>query len=98
AVPTDDVKSCLSVLAAAQKAMPKLPVEKPPGEGWAVRVFEVRGPFALSLRRRTTKNLIYPNEVIERSFGVKATTREWSTVLAIEKILSGRASEPNKRA
>jgi hypothetical protein len=34
------------------------------------------------------ERLIYPNEVIEKHFGIAATTRNWNTVEAICKVLN----------
>jgi hypothetical protein len=35
------------------------------------------------------ERLIYPNEVIEKHFGIAATTRNWNTVEAICAVLKG---------
>jgi hypothetical protein len=40
-----------------------------------------------SLWRRREGRFIYPNEVVEKLFGVPATTRGWSTIGAIRKAL-----------
>jgi len=82
-----DVKPCVSVLAKAGKTGPALPLEKPAGTEWQVRIFRVEGPFVLSLRRRRGKTLVYPNEVVERSFGLPATTRDWNTITALGRAL-----------
>jgi uncharacterized protein (DUF1697 family) len=81
----------VTVMAKRPKALPELPLLKPDGDDWQVRVIRVIGPFALSLHRRMGKRLIYPNEVVEKHFGVAATTRNWNTVEAICDILNTRA-------
>jgi uncharacterized protein (DUF1697 family) len=50
-------------------------------------VVGLRGKFVLSLWRRTGKALLYPNEVVEKELAVAATTRNWDTVLKIDRIL-----------
>jgi uncharacterized protein (DUF1697 family) len=34
------------------------------------------------------KRLYYPNELVEKSFGQPATTRNWTTVIKLVEILS----------
>ena len=48
------------------------------------------GRYALSLRRRLGQGTIYPNEVVEKSLGVSATTRGWDTIQAICRILDSK--------
>ena len=69
--------------------IPRLPVDKPSGEEWQVRVVAVYGRFALSFWRRLGRSIVYPNEVVEKMFGVPATTRSWNTLLKIQDVLSG---------
>jgi uncharacterized protein (DUF1697 family) len=82
-----DLKTMVSVLAAKPKAKPTLPVSVPDGKEWQVRVASMDGPFVTSVWRRTEGRFIYPNEVVERLYGVPATTRGWSTIGAIAKAL-----------
>jgi hypothetical protein len=67
-----------------------LPLDKPEGADWQVRVIAAARPFVASLHRRQGRRLIYPNEVVEKSFGVTATTRNWSTIVSIAEILDGK--------
>jgi uncharacterized protein (DUF1697 family) len=67
-----------------------LPLDKPEGNDWQVRVFAIARPFVASLHRRMGRRLIYPNEVVEKSFGVVGTTRNWSTMVSIAEILDGK--------
>ena len=77
----------VSVLGGKPKASPKLPLRMPAAGPWQVEVAEVRGAFALSRRRPVGSNNLYPNEVVERHFGVAATTRGWPTFLRIRDAL-----------
>lgn len=79
----------VSVMAKAPLAHPRLPIEQPSGENWQVKIVEVRGRYALSLRRRTGEGALYPNEIVERSLNTRATTRGWNTITSICKILNG---------
>jgi uncharacterized protein (DUF1697 family) len=78
-----------SVLAWRPRTLPPLPITQPAGEQWQVKVIAVPGRVALSLSRRLGRRVVYPNEVVEKSLGVPATTRSWSTISAICDILKG---------
>jgi uncharacterized protein (DUF1697 family) len=85
----EDVVRYVSVLAKRPRALPPLPLSQPAGNDWQVKVVGVSGRFAFSLHRRLGRTLVYPNEVVEKRFGVAATTRNWNTISAICDILKG---------
>ncbi|MCB2153454.1 DUF1697 domain-containing protein [bacterium] len=85
-LPDEWIKAA-TILAAKPKKSPELPIDVPAGEDWQVRLVDQIGPFVLSLRRRIGKRLIYPNEVVEKHFGVPATTRTWNTIEKITAVL-----------
>jgi len=88
--PSDKDSRCfVTVMAKRPRTVPKLPISKPDGHDWQVKVVAVSGNFALSLWRRLGRSILYPNEVVEKTLGVPATTRGWSTITAICKILDG---------
>ncbi len=64
-----------------------LPLEVPAGSGWGVRVVGRSGRFLLGVRRRVDATGIYPNEVVERALGVRATTRDWTTIQKVAALL-----------
>jgi uncharacterized protein (DUF1697 family) len=84
----DDVSRYVSVMAKRPKTLPDLPIRQPDGDDWQVKVVAVSGPFALSLHRRQGRTLVYPNEVVEKRFGMSVTTRNWNTIAAICDILT----------
>ncbi len=81
------VRRFVSVLAKRPRTLPRLPLSRPAGDAWQVRIIALSGPFALSLWRRRTGRMLYPNEVVETAFAVPATTRNWSTIDAVRAIL-----------
>jgi uncharacterized protein (DUF1697 family) len=86
----DEMERFISVLASRPRKLPALPLSRPDDDDtWQVRVVCLTGKFALSLLRRVGQRLIYPNEVVEKSLGVPATTRNWRTVCTICDILNG---------
>ena len=85
-----DERQFVSVMAKRPRTLPRLPICQPAGDKWQVKIVGVSGRFALSLWRRQGGSLVYPNEVVEKKFGVPATTRNWNTITAISDILSSR--------
>ncbi|MCI0342154.1 MAG: hypothetical protein L0216_13590 [Planctomycetales bacterium] len=85
--PAANVKRFVSILEREPRSPPKLPIERPDGGPWEVRVVRLVGRYALSLSLRRPGGL-YPNEVVEKSLGVPATTRGWETVLEVARRLA----------
>jgi uncharacterized protein (DUF1697 family) len=79
-----DIGRFVSVLPKAPRSLPPLPIEQPAGARWEVRIVAVAGRFVLS-HRRTGQT--YPNAVVEKHFGLPATTRNWNTLETICGIL-----------
>jgi hypothetical protein len=84
-IPVPGSRQSITFLSAAPRSLPRLPLERPREGGWEVRLLAYRHPFVAGehLRRRADR-IVYPNEVVEKEFGVPATTRWWETVLAVE--------------
>jgi uncharacterized protein (DUF1697 family) len=82
-----EVDCFVSVLAERPAKRVALPIERPEGDAWEVRLFAVEGRFALCVRRRGARGRWYPNEVVEKTLGVAATTRNWATFQAIGEAL-----------
>jgi uncharacterized protein (DUF1697 family) len=89
AAETKDLRHYVTVMTKAPKAIPLLPIEKPDGRKWEVKLIEISGRFALSIWRRQTNGILYPNAVAEKLFNVPATTRNWNTISAIGELLTG---------
>ncbi len=87
--PPQGIQRFVSVLEEAPKARPSLPIDRPEGKGWEVRVERIVGRYALSLRKAGLTGRFYPNEVIEKTLGIAATTRGWNTLVTVQKILEG---------
>jgi uncharacterized protein (DUF1697 family) len=83
----NDTRPFVSVLAKRPRTLPRLPISQPPGEKWQVRIVGVSGKLVLSLLRRLGKTILYPNEVVEKHFGIPATTRNWNTIVTLCEIL-----------
>jgi uncharacterized protein (DUF1697 family) len=79
-----DVKPFLTVMQKPLSSPPKLPIEYPTAAKWEVRIVGAEGRFVLTLRRPGD---LYSNAVVEKLFGIPATTRGWNTVAAVVKAL-----------
>jgi len=81
-----DVTPYVSVLSKALRAMPALPLDFPTVKEWEVKIHDVRGQFALCVRRPGKKDL-YPNAIVEKHFSLSTTTRNWNTFVKIAAAL-----------
>jgi uncharacterized protein (DUF1697 family) len=82
AVPPD-LRRFVSVLSKRPHQLPLLPFSYPAGKDWQVRIVGVSGNLAWALWRRLGRSFVDPNSVVEKCLGVRATTRNWNTVLRL---------------
>jgi uncharacterized protein (DUF1697 family) len=87
--PADGVTRYVSVHVKRLATLPVLPLLRPEGDDWQVKVLDVSGRFVLSFHRRMGRDLLYPGQVVDKHFGVSSTTRNWNTIVAVCKILKG---------
>jgi len=74
-------------MAQRPAKIPKLQVYAPSAGKWEIKILRVIGTAALCLRRRLKNGRLYPNQIVEKQFGVSATTRTWNTIEKVAKIL-----------
>ena len=82
-----DLRCLVSMLSRRPAKTPRLPLCQPAGDRWEVKVIGVSGVLALSLWRLLGKSPVDVNGVVEKGFGVRATTRNWNTILKVCGIL-----------
>lgn len=70
----------VSVLMGRATKRPRLPIERPQGQGWALRIIEKRGAFVVCARHRERQRGLDLSGVLAREFGVPFTTRSWGTM------------------
>jgi uncharacterized protein (DUF1697 family) len=88
-----DVVQFVSVLSKAGRPRVSLPIVLPePGE-WLVRIMGSKNRLVYGVYRRQMKTIGYLDQ-IDRLFGAPATTRSWSTILSVLRIL--KSDEPGK--
>jgi len=86
-----DVVRFVSILSKAGALRASLPVSFPSEGRWLVRVMASEGQFVFGTYRRHMKTIRYLGQ-IDKLYGAPATTRNWSTIVAILRILKGRST------
>ena len=81
-----DIIQFVSVLAKRPRAALAMPIVIPPGAEWCVRVTGQQGQFVFGVHRRQMKAIGQLGQ-LEKMVGAPATTRSWSTILTVAKIL-----------
>jgi uncharacterized protein (DUF1697 family) len=76
----------VSVLAKRRAPPSRLPLKIPASGEWGLQVLAVRDRFVLGLYRRQMRAIGYLGR-LEKIFGTPVTTRSWSTILAIARVL-----------
>ena len=78
----------VSILSKAGGAKPSLPAAIPDDAEWFVRIIGSRNRLVYGVYRRHMKAIGYLGQ-LDRLFGAPATTRSWSTILAVARVLKG---------
>jgi uncharacterized protein (DUF1697 family) len=81
-----DVVRFVSVLARTPRAAPKTPIVVPPDGEWQLQILAREKQFIVGMHRRNMKAIGYLGK-IDRMFGVPATTRSWTTMAAIARVV-----------
>jgi len=76
----------VSILAKAGRIRPSIPITLPPNGEWFLRVVASKSRFVFGEYRRQMKTISYLGQ-IDKLFGVRATTRNWNTIVAIMRVL-----------
>jgi len=91
--PRADVVQFVSILSAAGRRGVSLPIVLPETGEWLVRIIGSKNRLVYGLYRRQMKTIGCLGQ-IDLLFGAPATTRSWSTILSVLRIL--KSGEPNK--
>jgi hypothetical protein len=87
-----DVVRFVSILSKAGRGKISLPIAFPPGKKWFVRIIGSRQRLVFGVYRRHMKTIGYLGE-IDGVFGAPATTRSWSTILSVLRILKDSSKQ-----
>jgi uncharacterized protein (DUF1697 family) len=75
-----DRRAWVAILERRIRDRPDLPLFAPQRRAWSVRLDGVDGRFARGLWQRRPGGFVFPNHVVERTFGLPATCRWWETL------------------
>ena len=81
-----DLVRFVSVLARLPRSAPRLPMNLPARGQWLLKVLARDRRFVIGLYRRHMKVISHLGR-LDRLFGVPVTTRSWSTITAIARVL-----------
>lgn len=81
-----DIVRFVSVLAKRPRRLPPIPMSLPADGKWGLRILATEGRFVFGVYQRQMKAIGYLG-AIDTIFGARATTRSWSTITAIIKVL-----------
>ncbi|HEX3745171.1 MAG TPA: hypothetical protein VHW09_14605 [Bryobacteraceae bacterium] len=84
--PGADVVPFVSILSEAGRREVAFPVVLPEGEEWLVRIMGSRNRLVYGVYRRHMKTIGCLGR-IDKLFGAPATTRSWTTILSVLRIL-----------
>jgi len=81
-----DVVQFVSILSKAGRRRVPLPIALPEGGEWLVRILGATSRLVYGVYRRRMKTIGYLGQ-IDRLFAAPATTRSWTTILSVLRIL-----------
>jgi uncharacterized protein (DUF1697 family) len=90
--PRPDIVRFVSILSKSARGLAFIPCTLPPSGQWFVRVIASKNRFVFGVYRRHMKTIGYLGQ-IDKLFGVRATTRNWNTIIAITRILQGEGKK-----
>jgi len=81
-----DVVPFVTILSAPGRRSVSLPIAIPDSEEWLVRILRSNNRIVHGVYRRHMKTIGYLGQ-IDKLCGMAATTRNWNTIIAIQRIL-----------
>ncbi|HEX3430855.1 MAG TPA: DUF1697 domain-containing protein [Rhizomicrobium sp.] len=89
--PSADIVQFVTILSEAPRRRVSLPIVLPEGGEWLMRIIGSKNRLVYGMYRRHMKAIGYLGQ-IDGLFGVPATTRCWSTILSVLRILKSHGS------
>jgi uncharacterized protein (DUF1697 family) len=91
-----DIVRFVSVLSGRPRSAPSVPMTFPSTGSWLLRILGREDRFVFGLYRRHMKVIGYLG-MLDRLFGVPATTRNWNTITAIATVLGSGPTPSRER-
>jgi len=92
-----DIVRFVSILSKDGRSTASLPIALPASEDWFVRIIGSKNRLVFGVYRRHMKTIGYLGR-IDELFGAPATTRSWSTILSVLRILKAYEPATNRHA
>ncbi len=86
-IPGPDVVQFVSILSKPRRGQAPLPAAIPDGGQWFVRIIGATNRLVFGVYRRHMKSIACLGQ-IDRLYGSPATTRSWTTILTVLRILT----------
>ena len=83
-----DIVRFVSVLSRSPRVAPSMPLELPITGPWLVKILAREHRFVVGLYRRQMRAISQLGS-LDRVFGVPATTRSWTTMATIARVVDG---------
>ena len=81
-----DIVRFVSVLSRRPRSTPSMPMSFPVSGKWLLKILARENRFVFGVYRRHMKVITYLG-MLDRLFGVPVTTRSWSSIAAIARVL-----------
>ena len=81
-----DIVRFVSVLSSRPRLTPSTPMSFPSTGKWLLTILARENRFVVGLYRRQMRAISYLG-TLDRLFGVPVTTRNWNTIIAIDRVL-----------
>jgi uncharacterized protein (DUF1697 family) len=91
-----DIVRFVSVLSGRPRSAPSVPMTFPSTGSWLLKILGREDRFVFGLYRRHMKVIGYLG-MLDRLFGVPATTRNWNTITAIATVLGSGPTPSRER-
>ena len=91
-----DTVRFMSVLSKTVRGKICLPIAVPDGDEWFVRIIASKNQLIFGEYRRHMRTIGYLGQ-IDKLFGVPATTRSWSTIRSVLRVLKGNETDRGNR-
>ena len=82
----------VSVLSRRPRSSPSTPVGYPGSGQWQMKILARRGRFVIGMYRRQMKAIGFLG-TLDRLYGVPVTTRNWTTIAAIGRVLGSDSAD-----
>ena len=93
--PRPELVRFVSILSKAARGKASLPIAFPQDGDWFVRIMGSKNRLVFGVYRRHMRTIGYLGQ-IDKLFGAPATTRSWTTIISVLRILKATSRQPTE--